>query len=116
MDDPDGLEQIMLGSMARILVLYNQPADPAAFDRYYFETHIPIANKLPGLRSCTVSSGNVGVLAGGQPPHLVAELEFGSMAELQNALASAEGQATSADLANFAQAGVTILAFDTRRV
>jgi uncharacterized protein (TIGR02118 family) len=106
----------MIGPMARILVLYNQPADPAAFDRYYFETHIPIARKLPGLRSCIVNSGSVGALAGGQAPHLVAELEFGSMAELQSAMASPEGQATAADLANFAQAGVTILAFDTRSV
>ena len=96
-----------------LLVLYNQPPDPAAF-RYYFETHIPIPSKLPGLRSWTVSSGSVGVLAGGPPTHLVAELEFGNMAELQNALTSTEGQATTADLANFAQAGVTILAFDTR--
>jgi uncharacterized protein (TIGR02118 family) len=99
--------------MARILVLYNQPADPAAFDRYYFETHIPIARKLPGLRSCIVSSGSVGLLAGSQPTHLVAELEFDSMEELQNAMASTEGQATVADLANFAQAGVTVLAFNT---
>jgi len=102
--------------MARILVLYNQPADPDAFDRYYFETHIPIAGKIPGLRSCTVSSGSVGLIAGGQPAHLVAELEFDTMADLQSAMASPEGQATAADLVNFAQAGVTILAFDTRSV
>jgi uncharacterized protein (TIGR02118 family) len=106
----------MIGRMARILVLYSQPADPAAFDHYYFETHIPLAGKLPGLRSYIVSSGGVGLIAGGQPAYLVAELEFDSLAELQNALASAEGQATAADVANFAQAGVTILAFDTRAV
>jgi uncharacterized protein (TIGR02118 family) len=100
--------------MARILVLYNQPSDPAAFDRYYFETHTPIARKLPGLRSLTVNSGGVNLLAGNQAPYLVAQLEFDSMGELQSAMASPEGQATAGDLANFAQAGVTILAFDTR--
>ena len=99
--------------MARILVLYNKPADPAAFNRYYFETHVPIARKLPGLLSYVVSSGSVDVIAGGQPPHLIAELEFDSVADLQNAMASAEGQATAADLTNFADAGATILAFDT---
>ena len=31
--------------MAQLLALYHQPADPAAFDRYYFETHVPIAKK-----------------------------------------------------------------------
>jgi hypothetical protein len=35
---------------------------------------------------------------------------------MQSAMASAEGQATAGDVANFAQAGVTILAFDTRTV
>ena len=24
------------------------PADPAAFDRYYYATHVPIAKKIPG--------------------------------------------------------------------
>ena len=109
-------DKAIIDPMARLLVLYDIPADPDAFDRYYFETHIPIAGKLPGLRSCVVSSGSVSLMAGGQPIHLVAELEFGSMAELQSAMASPEGQATVADLANFAQAGVTVLAFDTRGV
>ena len=29
--------------MAQILVLYNTPADTAAFDAYYHSTHIPLA-------------------------------------------------------------------------
>jgi uncharacterized protein (TIGR02118 family) len=47
-------------------------------------------------------------------PYLIAELTFDSMADLQSGMASAEGQATAADLANFAGAGVTILAFETK--
>ena len=99
--------------MAQILVLYNAPADPAAFDKYYFETHIPIANKVPGLKSYLVNKGSILAIAG-QAPYLVAELKFDSMDDLQKGLTSPEGQATAADLANFAQAGVTILAFDTK--
>jgi uncharacterized protein (TIGR02118 family) len=102
--------------MARLLVLYKQPADPAAFDRYYTETHIPLARKIPGLRWYVVSSGGVGLIAGGETTHLVAELEFDSMADLQSAMGSAEGQAAAADVANFADGGVTILAFDTKSV
>jgi uncharacterized protein (TIGR02118 family) len=100
--------------MTRLLVLYHQPADPAAFDRYYAETHAPLAKKIPGLRSYIVNSGTPKLVVGGALPYLIAELEFDSMAGLQYALNSPEGQATAADLANFAQAGVTILAFDTR--
>ena len=49
----------MMVPMARILVQYNQPADPAAFDRYYVDIHTPIAKTLPGLLSLTISSGTV---------------------------------------------------------
>lgn len=99
----------------RLLVLYNQPADPAAFDRYYAETHVPLAKTIPGLRSYLVNSGAPNLVAGGPLPYLIAELEFDSPAALQSAMGSSEGQATAADLANFAQAGATILAFDTRQ-
>jgi uncharacterized protein (TIGR02118 family) len=102
--------------MAQLLVLYNQPADSAAFDRYYFETHVPIAKKVPGLRSYVVSSAKPAMMAGSVSSHLIAELEFDSMDSLQAAMASPEGQAAAADVANFAQAGVTLLVFDTRRL
>lgn len=99
--------------MARILVQYNQPADPAAFDSYYAQTHTPLAKTIPGLRSLTISDGAVALLAGGAAPYLVAQLDFDTMADLQAALASPEGQATAGDLANFAQAGVTLVAYET---
>ena len=102
--------------MTRILVLYDRPADPAAFDRYYFETHVPIAKKIPGLRSYTVSAGSPAAIAGDRVPYTIAELDFDDPAAVQAALTSAEGQATAADLANFAQAGATILTFDVRSV
>jgi len=48
--------------------------------------------------------------------YLVAILEFASMAAIQAAMASSEGQATAADLGNFAGAGVDIMIGDTRMV
>ncbi len=100
--------------MAKILVLYNQPADPAAFDRHYSDTHAPLAHKIPGLKSFVMNAGTPALMAGTQAPHLIVELTFDTMADLQSGMASAEGQATAADLANFAGAGVTILAFETK--
>jgi uncharacterized protein (TIGR02118 family) len=102
--------------MTRILVLYNKPADTAAFDRYYFATHVPIAKRMPGLRAYTVSAEAPGVIAGGAPPYLVAELDFDNGADVAAILASPEGRATAGDLANFAQAGATILSYETRSV
>jgi uncharacterized protein (TIGR02118 family) len=103
--------------MPQILVLYNTPADTAAFDRYYEETHIPIAKKIPGLRSYQISSGPVQAVGGvATPPYLIAELNFDSMADVATGLTSAEGQAAAADLPNFASGGATLLIYDTKTV
>jgi uncharacterized protein (TIGR02118 family) len=45
---------------------------------------------------------------------MIALLIFDSGNAIQQALASPEGQAAAADLANFAQAGVELLVFDSR--
>jgi uncharacterized protein (TIGR02118 family) len=36
--------------MATLVVLYNKPADTAAFDAHYFGKHVPLAKTIPGLR------------------------------------------------------------------
>src|SRR5260221_4084019 len=97
--------------MAKFLALYHQPADPVAFDRYYFETHVPIAKKIPGLRSYIVNSGSPALVAGGPLPYLIAELGFDNMADLQNSMSSPEGQAAAPGLGHFTDAGGTIFAF-----
>ncbi|MDP3815714.1 EthD family reductase [Pseudomonas sp.] len=102
--------------MATLLALYKKPADPAAFDRHYFSTHIPLAKQIAGLRRYEVSDGPLGTPQGDSPYHLAAMLSFDSVAAIQQALASPEGQAAAADLGNFAQAGVELLIFDTKTV
>lgn len=98
----------------QVIALYNIPADPDAFNRHYAETHIPLGKKMPGLRSFVVSKGPVMTPQGTSPYHQVAVLTFDSLDALQAALASPEGQAAAADGPNFAQAGVTVLMFETR--
>jgi uncharacterized protein (TIGR02118 family) len=102
--------------MATLVVLYNKPADAAAFDAHYFEKHAPLAKTIPGLRRYEVSQGQVGTPQGPSPYHLVALLTFDSTAAIGAAFASKEGQATAADLENFAQAGAQLLICDTRAV
>ena len=97
----------------KLLVLYRNPADAAAFDAYYRDTHVPLAKKIPGLKRYEVSAGPVRGLGPKSPYHLVATLEFESMDALQKALASPEGAATAGDVANFAQAGVEMMMFET---
>ncbi|MGE8452528.1 MAG: EthD family reductase [Pseudomonadales bacterium] len=43
-------------------------------------------------------------------------LSFDSLVALQQAMASPEGAAAAADVANFARAGVDMLIFDTKEV
>jgi uncharacterized protein (TIGR02118 family) len=102
--------------MAKVFALYKRPDDAQAFNRYYFETHVPLAKTLPGLRHYEVSDGPVAGLTGATDIFLVAVLSFDSKEAVQEALTSKEGQATAADLANFATGGVELILSDTRTV
>jgi len=100
--------------MAQLVVMYKTPRDAAAFDKYYVDKHAPLAKKIPGVRKFEVSKGPVVTPAGPSPYHLVATLTFDSLAALQSAFGSAEGQAAGADVQNFATGGADLLIFDTK--
>lgn len=101
--------------MVRFLVLYNQPEDPAAFDRHYREVHIPLTKKLPGLRRYTLGR-QATAIRGGEPYYLIAELEWDDMAALQKAFQSPEGQATAQDVPKFASSGVQSMIYEVEEV
>ena len=102
--------------MAHLYAIYQQPTDAAAFDKHYFGTHVPLAKTIPGLRGYEVMQGDVVGMAGKHNAYLVAILTFDSMAAIQAGMASPQGQATAADLANFASAGVDVMMGETRSV
>ncbi len=102
--------------MARLVVLYKTPTDPAAFDKYYAETHIPIAKKIPGLRKYEISQGPAVTPAGPSGIHLIATLHFDNLEAIAAAFASPEGQAAGADVQKFATGGADMLMFETREV
>lgn len=102
--------------MASLVVMYGTPGDAAAFDRYYRETHIPLAKTIPGLRRYEISRGPVVTPAGPSKYHLVATLLFDDLAAIQAAFASAEGQKAAADLQVFATGGAEMFIFDSEDV
>jgi uncharacterized protein (TIGR02118 family) len=104
--------------MARMVVIYKVPEDPVAFDRHYFDVHVPLAKRLPGLRQYSVSRGPVATPAGGPPFHMVATLQFDSLAAIQQAFATPEGRACAADRRILApnDDDVMMLLFDDRDV
>ena len=95
----------------RLVVLYGQPEDPAAFDTYYRETHTPLALKQPGVLRLTFGRPEA-MGPADSVPYLIAELDFESEEAMGQTLASPEGKAAGADIANFATGGVTFLHYD----
>ena len=97
--------------MVRLIVLYSQPEDPAAFDAHYRDVHAPIVERYPNLVSMRLTKAD-GI--GGRPAayYLMAEMSFASRADLDEALGSDAGRESGRDLRNFAGAGVTLFVAD----
>ena len=95
--------------MVRLLVLYGQPKDPAAFDKYYNEIHVPLAKKMKGLKKWTI--GKVAGTPGGKPSpyYYIADLYAESREAIEAILASPEGKAAVDDVPKFASGGVTFV-------
>lgn len=92
-----------------LTVLYGHPEDPAEFERYYRDVHIPLARKMSGLAGWTI--GKCGSTEVGSEPafFLIVRLYAESANAMQSVLDSPEGKATVADVPNFATGGVTFL-------
>ena len=90
--------------MCRLTVLYGHPTDPAEFDRYYHQVHIPIARKMRGLKGWTI--GKCQSLNPNDPPpyYMIVSLYADTRADLEKIIASPEGKATVADVPRFAPA------------
>jgi uncharacterized protein (TIGR02118 family) len=101
--------------MVRFLVLYDEPDDPAEFDRHYRQVHVPLAKSLPGLRRYTVSRRGTRVRGTG-PYYLVAELDWDTMDDLKAAFASAQGQATADDVTVLAPTGVRSMVYEVEEL
>ncbi len=102
--------------MPQLLVLYATPPDPAAFDKHYTETHIPLAGKLPGLTKYELSESPVPSPTGPSGFHLAATLHFPDMATLQSAMSSPESIPATADAATLMAPGSMILILNNHEV
>ena len=83
--------------MARMLVIYKTPKNIEAFEKHYWEIHIPLAKKLPGIRKYEVSKGPLTVISGNKDTYLIATLYFDSLTAIKEAFASECGQACAKD-------------------
>ena len=88
--------------MIKLVALYKTPPDIADFEKHYFEKHIPLVQKIPGLMKAEVSRLS-GLPGQDSKYHLMAEMYFNNMDELNTGMASPEGKATARDLMSFAR-------------
>lgn len=95
--------------MMKVTVLYGHPTSPRDFERYYEEKHAPIASKMTGVLRFELTRFSAGPDGSRPVFYRMAELYFTGQDQMQAAMASPEGQATVADIANFATGGATVL-------
>lgn len=82
---------------ARFIVLWSTPTDIAAFDDHYRNIHIPLAHRMTRLLSYTVGR-DVRAIRGAESLHVIGELEWATMDDLQTDFRSPEGRATAEDV------------------
>lgn len=90
--------------MVRFTVIWRVPPEAAdTFDEHYREVHVPLTKEMSSFRSYRVSQD---VTPGrGDPPHLIAELEWDDLATLRSDFDSAEGKALAEDVEKLASLG-----------
>jgi uncharacterized protein (TIGR02118 family) len=104
--------------MAVMTVVYRTPKNKEAFDEHYFKVHVPLAQKLPGLRKYEVSKAPILSPTGHADTYMVANLYFDTLEDMKKAFATEEGKACAADRKILApdNADVQIYLYDTTSV
>ncbi len=98
--------------MHRLITLYPPPDDPDAFRAYFEEKHLPLVEKLPGLRGHSYGFDMAAVGDGDSPYFCTFAGDFDDSDALDAALGSPEGEAVAADVPNYATGGITLLRHD----
>ncbi|MBJ2127282.1 EthD family reductase [Flavobacterium sp. IB48] len=83
--------------MAKMTVIYKTPKDISFFEKHYYEVHIPLAKKLPGIIKYEVSKEPVISLTGHSDVFLVANLYFESLDAMMESFKTDIGQQCATD-------------------
>ena len=93
--------------MVKLVAMFTKPDDPEAFDRAYFDVHLPLNAKTPGLRRTEVTRVT-GAPRGETPYYLVAEMYYDDEASMRAAFASPEAAAAAKQLMTYAKGLVSM--------
>ena len=94
--------------MVKLIALYKTPADIVQFEKHYFEVHMPLVEKIPGLLKSELSKLS-GLPSQESKFYMMAEMYFDNMDRLNEGMASPEGKAAGRDLMSFAKEYVVMM-------
>ena len=91
----------------KVTVLYGHPKSPEDFEKYYFETHMPLVIAAKGRKRAETSRCAPAADGSPGPFYRIFEIWFDSQADMSAITATAEWKKVVADVPNFASGGIT---------
>jgi uncharacterized protein (TIGR02118 family) len=92
----------------KLIALYKKPTNVDAFEEHYAHVHVPLVEKIPGLRK-TEWTRMLAAPDGAAPYYMMYEMYFDDMTAYKAAMKSDENTAAAQDLMTFAGGLVTLL-------
>lgn len=92
----------------KLVALYKHPEDAQAFEDAYFNSHLPLIAKVPGLQKTVITRFDRKLM--GDDFYMMAEMYFADKDALKNGMRSQEMVAAGENLNTFAS-GLTTLLF-----
>jgi uncharacterized protein (TIGR02118 family) len=89
----------------KLTVLYGQPEDPAAFDREYFDVHVPLTEQWEQAQRREIARISGDPLGQPSPYYLMFEAWFADQASLQAMFGSQPGRAAAEHFGRIAPPG-----------
>jgi uncharacterized protein (TIGR02118 family) len=96
-------------AMFKMIALYKQPKDKEQFDAHYYGTHVPLTEKIPGLRKITVTKITGTPMGTESEYYLLCEMYYDSREAFQEAMKTKEAKASAKDVMSFAGDLVTFM-------
>jgi uncharacterized protein (TIGR02118 family) len=97
------------GGGIKITVLYGAPKDPAQFEKYYAETHMPMVYAVKEIKRTELAMGLPGPGDAPPPFYRIFEAWFDSPEHLKQVTGTAQWKKIVDDVPNFASGGATVL-------
>jgi uncharacterized protein (TIGR02118 family) len=95
----------------KLVAFYSRPDDVEAFEKAYWESHVPLVRQVPGLLNLVVNRFSDSPM-GPAPYYMIAELHFSDVESFDAAMASSENRAAGKNLMGFARGCVTFAIAD----